>query len=87
MDAAKTKAELRPARVTHRCHTALVAEDDKKEPQDRLRVEKELKGKQVTLGGKVAAYSFHGELCWTSVAKTRYGDETCHMLKAWVEAE
>ena len=86
LDAAKTQAELRPARITHRCYTALLAEEQKKEAAETLPVEKDLKGKQVKLGGKVAAYSYKGELCWTSLASTRYGSEVCHMVKAWVES-
>ena len=52
-----------------------------------MTVSKDLKGKQVKLCGKVAAYSFRGELCWTSEATSRYGNDVCHMLKAWVETE
>jgi len=64
-----------------------VAEEQKKDGPESLAVEQDLKGKQVKLGGQVAAYSYRGELCWTATAESRYGTEVCHMVKAWVESE
>ena len=74
-------------RGLHRCYTTLVAEEQKKDGPESIAVEKDLKGKQVKLGGQVAAYSYRGELCWTATAESRYGTEVCHMVKAWVESE
>ena len=46
-DAAKTRAELLPARLVHRCATALTNEEESRAADDRLPVEKVRKGKQV----------------------------------------
>ena len=86
-DAAKTRAELLPARLIHRCFTALSNEESSRPEPDRLAVEKVIKGKQVKLGGKVFAFTRKGELYWTSAASERYSAETLQMLKGWIEAE
>ena len=54
---------------------------------ERLGVEKEMKGKQVKLGGKVAAFTLKGEYFWTSEATNRYSEESLQMMKGWTQAE
>ena len=85
LDAAKTRAELRPARLIHRAFTAI--SDQEKDKTDTMDVEKNLKGKQVKVGQEVAAYTLNSELKWTTFARQRYGEETCDVLRAWVESE
>ena len=85
LDAAKTKAELKPARMIHRAHTAL--SEQEKEVSEPRQLEKNLKGKQIKMGNVVLAYSLYSELKWTSAAKARYGDESCDVMKAWIESE
>ena len=86
-DAAKTRAELLPARLVHRCATALTDTESSREEGDRLSVEKIMKGKQMKLGGKVAAFTLKGELFWTSEATTCYSEDSLKMMKGWIQAE
>ena len=85
LDAAKTKAELKPARIIHRAYTAL--SEQEKEVSEPQQLEKNLKGKQIKMGKLVLAYSLYSELKWTTAAKERYGPENCEILKAWIESE
>ena len=85
LDAAKTKAELRPARLIHRAFTA-VTEEEATQPV-KMEVEKNMKGKQLKVGRDIAAFTLNGQLKWTSFAKNRYGSEKCEILRAWVESE
>ena len=86
-DAAKTRAELLPARLVHRCATALTSAESQRVEGERLEIEKVMKGKQVKLGGKVAAFTLKGELLWTSEATNRYSQESLQMMKGWIQAE
>ena len=87
LDAAKTRAELKPARIIHRAFTALSEEE--KELDEPKELEKNLRGKQIKLkgGNTVLAYTLNSELKWTNAAKQRYGDEQCDVLQAWIQSE
>ena len=76
-DAAKTKAELKPARLIHRAWTALTEQE--KERQDPQALEKVLTGKQVKKGRTVLAFSLNSELKRTAAAKERYGEDQCDL--------
>ena len=84
LDAAKTKAELLPARLIHRAFTAISEQETGKD--DAKGVEKNLKGKQVKVGNEIAAYTLNSQLKWTTFARQRYGEETCDVLRAWAES-
>ena len=85
LDAAKTKAELKPARLIHRAMTALTEQE--KDRQDRQDLEKVMKGKQVKMGRTVLAFTLNSELKWTTAAKERYGEDQCDLMRGWCESE
>ena len=85
LDAAKTRAELKPARIIHRAYTAITEQEkDQTEPKT---IEKNLRGKQIKTGNIVLAFTLNGQLKWTAAARARYTEETCEMLAGWIEAE
>ena len=85
LDAAKTRSELKPARIIHRAFTAL--SEQEKELTDPSVLEKNMKGKQIKMGKTVLAFTLNSELKWTTAAKQRYGEEPCELMKAWIESE
>ena len=86
LDAAKTRDELRPARLTHRGATALSDLESKRPEDARGNVEKVMTGKQVKVAGDVMGYSAYGQWEWTRAAHGRYDEDSLKVIKAWIEA-
>ena len=87
LDAAKTRDELRPARLVHRAATAIENMENKFPEPDRLAVEKVMNGKQVKAGGKVMLHTYRGNWQWSSDAADRYKPDQMQMVTGWNESE
>ena len=86
LDAAKTRDELRPARLTHRGAAALTDLESKRPDTSRGVVDKVMTGKQVKVANDVMGYSAYGNWIWTNAASERYDVDSLNMMKAWVES-
>eukprot|EP00973_Karenia_brevis_P005532 753406-Karenia_brevis.AAC.1 len=83
LDRAKTRQELRPARLIHRMGDYLA--DVEREKNSSLHVEKIVNRKYIKVGGQKMCYSLRGAINWTSHAKTRYSDEEREIGAAYAE--
>ena len=86
LDAAKTREELRPARLVHRAAEAILNLENGLSENDRRKVEKVMSGKQVKAGGTVMGYTYQGNWIWAQAAVTRYDSSSLEMVKAWIES-
>ena len=86
LDAAKTRRELRPSRLTHRAHDFLQRiENEKTGPKET--VVKHLDGKYLTISDANIGYSDHGCWKWTSKAADYYSSDQLDICKTFAEAE
>ena len=86
LDVGKTRDELKPARMTHRCHEVMTDVEAEK-GADALPVLKCLRGKFVSIGvpTRRIGYSLAGSWRWTTFATARYAEEDLNMATAFIE--
>ena len=86
LDAAKTREELRPSLLTHRCADVMTDVEAEK-GADAKTVTKCLRGKSVKVGepGARIGYSLQGKWRWTAFAANRYSEEDLNMATAYIE--
>ena len=85
LDAAKSKAELLPARLVHRAFTCVSSAEAERDGV-KIELTKDMPGKQLKTGKTVVGYSLRGEWKWSAFARERYGEELLEILGAWVMA-
>ena len=86
LDVKKSRAELRPARITHRV-TEMIEEMEKAE-QTPLPVTKRMNGKYVEVGVRnTVGQVRNGAWTWTAFAKDRYTEEQLKVAKTFAESE
>ena len=86
LDVGETRDELRPPRMTHRCHEVMTDVEAEK-GEDARAVIKCLRGKFVSIGipSKRIGYSLSGTWRWTAFAMGRYAEEDLNMASAFIE--
>lgn len=82
LDAARTKAELRPVRALHRA--ADVLQDIEAARPDRLAITREVGGRSVSAGGHRVFQVAKDQLIWTPAGTRRYAESTagCGMRRS-----
>ena len=86
LDVGKTREELRPSRMTHRCHEVMTDAEAEKGADEKI-VTKCLRGKFVSVGdpARRIGYSLNGQWRWTAFAQGRYTEEDLNMATAFID--
>ena len=83
LDAKKSRAEMKPARLVHRITQVLQDFEDSK--PDKQALEKNMIGKNVRIPAGQLGWSRAGAWIWTNLAKTRYTTEQLDIAKSYAE--
>ena len=83
LDAKKSRAEMKPARLVHRI--AQVLQDFEDSRPDKQVLEKNMIGKNVKIPAGQLGWSRAGAWIWTNLAKTRYTTEQLDIAKSYAE--
>ena len=83
LDVEKSRRELAPARLIHKATDMIT--DLEAAREDKKPVEKIMNGKQIKVGGILAAWSFRGALQVSRFAEGRYSEEERQQVLAFAE--